>query len=231
MARRAARCSIGWWVGPSSPTPMESWRPDVDGRKPHQRGHPHRGPHVVAEDQEGADVGPGVTLQRDAVGDRPHRVLADAEVQGPAVGVARPRGRSGGRGEAPTAGRASWCCSSRRGRPTRPTARAARRRARPASCRRPTASPPTVPVSKTGRWTRQSSGSWPLASRSRSAARSGWVAAHSVVLLGATRRAARVPGRRRGGRGPARRRRRRRTRRRAKPRTRLVAATSSAPSC
>ena len=25
MARMLARCSIGWWVGPSSPTPMESW--------------------------------------------------------------------------------------------------------------------------------------------------------------------------------------------------------------
>ena len=25
IARSAARCSIGWWVGPSSPRPMESW--------------------------------------------------------------------------------------------------------------------------------------------------------------------------------------------------------------
>ena len=25
MARSAARCSTGWWVGPSSPTPTESW--------------------------------------------------------------------------------------------------------------------------------------------------------------------------------------------------------------
>ena len=25
MARSAARCSIGWWVGPSSPRPTESW--------------------------------------------------------------------------------------------------------------------------------------------------------------------------------------------------------------
>jgi len=25
IARRLARCSIGWWVGPSSPTPIESW--------------------------------------------------------------------------------------------------------------------------------------------------------------------------------------------------------------
>merc|ERR1719149_305643 len=25
IARKDARCSMGWWVGPSSPTPMESW--------------------------------------------------------------------------------------------------------------------------------------------------------------------------------------------------------------
>ena len=25
IARSAAMCSIGWWVGPSSPRPMESW--------------------------------------------------------------------------------------------------------------------------------------------------------------------------------------------------------------
>ena len=25
IARSAARCSIGWWVGPSSPRPIESW--------------------------------------------------------------------------------------------------------------------------------------------------------------------------------------------------------------
>ena len=25
IARNAARCSIGWWVGPSSPRPIESW--------------------------------------------------------------------------------------------------------------------------------------------------------------------------------------------------------------
>ena len=25
MARSDARCSIGWWVGPSWPSPMESW--------------------------------------------------------------------------------------------------------------------------------------------------------------------------------------------------------------
>ena len=25
MARSAARCSTGWWVGPSPPSPIESW--------------------------------------------------------------------------------------------------------------------------------------------------------------------------------------------------------------
>ena len=64
-------------------------RPDVGHRQLHQRGQPDRPPHVVAEDQEGAAVRPGAAVQRDAVQDRAHRVLADAEVQGPAVGVAR----------------------------------------------------------------------------------------------------------------------------------------------
>ena len=25
ISRRVAACSTGWWVGPSSPSPMESW--------------------------------------------------------------------------------------------------------------------------------------------------------------------------------------------------------------
>ena len=25
IARREASCSTGWWVGPSSPSPIESW--------------------------------------------------------------------------------------------------------------------------------------------------------------------------------------------------------------
>ena len=70
-------------------------RPHVGDRQLHQRGQPDRRPHVVAEDQEGAAVRPGAAVQRDAVEDRAHGVLADAEVQRAAVGVAGERPWSG----------------------------------------------------------------------------------------------------------------------------------------
>ena len=62
-------------------------RPDVDDAGLHQRGQPDRAAHVVAEDQERAAVGAGRPVQRDAVEDRAHGVLADAEVQRAAVGL------------------------------------------------------------------------------------------------------------------------------------------------
>ena len=65
-------------------------RPDEDARDVHQRGQADRGPHVVAEDQERAAERAGGAVQHDAVDDRAHRVLADAEVQHAAVRVARP---------------------------------------------------------------------------------------------------------------------------------------------
>ena len=69
-------------------------RPDEDRRDVHQRGEAHRGAHVVAEDQERAAERAGRAVQDDAVDDRAHRVLADAEVQHAAVRVARPLVRS-----------------------------------------------------------------------------------------------------------------------------------------
>ena len=62
-------------------------------------------------------------------------MLADAEVQRPAVRVAGellglPVRRAGSSARPPW-----WCCWSRRGRPSRPTARAAGQPARPAPCR------------------------------------------------------------------------------------------------
>ena len=66
-------------------------RPDVGDRQLHQRGQPHRRAHVVAEDQERAAVRAGAAVQRDAVEDRAHAVLADAEVQRAAVLVAGER--------------------------------------------------------------------------------------------------------------------------------------------
>ena len=49
-----------------------------------QRGEPHCGPHVVGEHQEGAHHRYGAAVQGHAVGDRPHGVLAHAEVDLPA---------------------------------------------------------------------------------------------------------------------------------------------------
>ena len=60
--------------------------PDEDRGDLHDRRHPHRSAHVVTEDEEGGAVGPHA-LDRQRVDDRPHRVLADAEVQVAAVEV------------------------------------------------------------------------------------------------------------------------------------------------
>lgn len=39
MRRRELTCSIGWWVGPSSPTKKESWVKTVQDRQMLQCGH------------------------------------------------------------------------------------------------------------------------------------------------------------------------------------------------
>lgn len=62
--------------------------PDVGDRELHQGGEPDGRAHVVAEDQERTAVGAGEALQGDAVEDRAHGVLTDAEVERAAVGVA-----------------------------------------------------------------------------------------------------------------------------------------------
>ena len=61
--------------------------PDVDGVDVHQRGQPHCRTHVIRELQERPTECPGRAVQHDARQDRAHRVLADAEVQHPAVPV------------------------------------------------------------------------------------------------------------------------------------------------
>ena len=59
-------------------------RPHVGDRQPHQRGQPHRGAHVVGEGEEGGAEDAGAAVDGDAVQDRAHAVLADAEVEHPA---------------------------------------------------------------------------------------------------------------------------------------------------
>ncbi|CAM5581502.1 hypothetical protein SCYAM73S_04252 [Streptomyces cyaneofuscatus] len=61
--------------------------PDVGDRQLHQGGEADGRAHVVAEDQERTAVGAGEALERDAVEDGTHGVLADAEVERAAVGV------------------------------------------------------------------------------------------------------------------------------------------------
>ena len=79
-------------------------RPDVQRRHAHEGAEPDRGALVVGEDQERAGERPGPPVQGDAVHDRGGGVLADAEVQHPAVGVALPR--RGGPGRRDERGRA-----------------------------------------------------------------------------------------------------------------------------
>ena len=75
-------------------------RPDEDRRDVHERRQAERRALVVAEDQERAAERAGRAVQHDAVEDRGHGVLADAEVQHAAVRVAGPLvGRALGRHE------------------------------------------------------------------------------------------------------------------------------------
>ena len=62
--------------------------PHVGDRQLHERRQPDGGAHVVGEHEERAAVDPGAAVQGDAVHHRAHAVLADAEVQHPAVDVA-----------------------------------------------------------------------------------------------------------------------------------------------
>lgn len=71
---------------------------DTDGiMRPHEnRGNVHDGreadrtAHVISKHKEGATVGTGEAVQNNAVNDGAHAALADTEVEGAAVLVARP---------------------------------------------------------------------------------------------------------------------------------------------
>ena len=79
--RSAARCSIGWCVGPSSPTPIESCEDRSSGF--HDRAQTGRGSHSPR--RSGPDPGPDLR-EREAVRIDPTRA-ADAEVEVAAVPV------------------------------------------------------------------------------------------------------------------------------------------------
>ena len=80
MARNAARCSIGWCVGPSSPTPIDFVRHDVDDALLHQRGEADRRAAVIREHEERAAVRDEAAVKGEAVHRGGHAVLADAVV-------------------------------------------------------------------------------------------------------------------------------------------------------
>src|SRR6266851_2130590 len=56
-------------------------RKDVDDVQAHQRGEPNRRPTIVCEDHEARAERNQTAVQRDAVEDRAHPVLADAEME------------------------------------------------------------------------------------------------------------------------------------------------------
>ena len=84
-----AICSTGWWVGPSSPTPIESCVMHVDDADAHQRGQADRRAAIIREDHEAAAIGDEAAVQRDAVHGGGHAVLADAPVHVAAGEVCR----------------------------------------------------------------------------------------------------------------------------------------------
>ena len=155
----------------------------IDGM-PHDRGEPDRALHVVAEDQE-AGAERAEAAQREAVDDRAHAVLADAEVQvAPAV---RRRARRRRR-------RRSASASTARGRPSRRPARAALAAAHWMTsweALRVAIMPASGPL--LGRSAPQPSGSRGARMRSSSAAASGWSRREASKRLAPTRPAARAP--------------------------------------
>ena len=101
--------------------------PHVGDGQAHQGGQPHGGPHVVGERQERAAEDARAAVDGDAVHDRAHGVLADAEVQHP-PGEGVP-GEHLGRAVLGQERRRvvdRGVVRSRPGPPSRPTARASR---------------------------------------------------------------------------------------------------------
>ena len=163
MARRPTSCSIGWCVGPSSPTPIEScvktWIAGISISAARRIG----GLHVVGEDQEGRTEGADAA-ERHAVDDRAHGVLADAEMH---VAAARRAGLEIARA---VEGEARLGRGREVGRAAdEPGIRAAQRRSAPCPRNRGVATP-LASAAKLGRSASQPAGSSP--------------AMHLVELLG-----------------------------------------------
>ncbi len=70
ISRSVAACSTDWWVGPSSPRPIESWVKTKIARWRISAAMRKRIARVVGEGQEGAGVGDEAAVQRDTVDDR-----------------------------------------------------------------------------------------------------------------------------------------------------------------
>ena len=135
---------------------------DEDGRQLHEGGEPNGRPGIVAEDEEGRAEGPQLG-QRQAVHDRRHGVLADAEMEIAAAGAARARSRRRRRTSASS-------CSTGRGRPSRRGTRECSGRARsaPRPRRRVRRCPWDRPGSSAG------CGPIPRAARAAASGRSRW---------------------------------------------------------
>ena len=89
MSRSADTCSTDWCVGPSSPRNTESCVKTCTTCRLRQRGEADRRAHVVAEREERRGERDEHAVVANAVGDRAHRVLADAEVHVAPFEVAR----------------------------------------------------------------------------------------------------------------------------------------------
>src|SRR5271154_1681563 len=88
IARREATCSTGSWGGASSPTPVQSCVKTKTNRssinpalRSNHRRQPNRRARVVGEAEKARAVWDEAAVQRDAVEDRAHAVLADSKMR------------------------------------------------------------------------------------------------------------------------------------------------------
>ena len=97
IARRLAKCSTGWCVGPSSPRPIESCVATKITRCRISAAKAQRRPAIIGEHQERAAIRDDPAMDRHAVHGGDHGVLADA-VADVAAGIVRRAKRRRGAG-------------------------------------------------------------------------------------------------------------------------------------